>query len=142
VNGPSFENEDVVTLGRRDAEEADAAGSQRIEDSGVTLLDLDRIRAQGLNASVVTALAQLTRPDLAGFWVHVDADVLDDAVMPAVDYQVPGGPAWEELSQVLATAVASGTMVGIDVAIFNPSLDPIGSIAATLADTIAGGLIP
>jgi len=26
------------------------------------------------------------------YWIHVDADVLDDAVMPAVDYRQPGGP--------------------------------------------------
>jgi arginase len=42
------------------------------------------------------------------FWVHVDADVLDDAVMPAVDYRQPGGLSPDELATVLAVALATG----------------------------------
>ena len=33
----------------------------------------------------------LSRPELSGFWMHLDADVLDDDLMPAVDYRIPGG---------------------------------------------------
>ena len=38
------------------------------------------------------ALAHLERAGgPAGFWVHLDVDVLDDAIMPAVDYHLPTG---------------------------------------------------
>ncbi|MGH9132390.1 MAG: arginase family protein, partial [Ilumatobacteraceae bacterium] len=37
---PLVFDEDVVQFGRRDADEAAAAGSQRIEDSGVAVIDL------------------------------------------------------------------------------------------------------
>jgi arginase len=34
---------------------------------------------------------------LSRYWVHVDVDVLDPAVMPAVDAPDPGGIAYTEL---------------------------------------------
>jgi hypothetical protein len=35
---------------------------------------------------------------LEGFWAYLDAAVLEDAVMPAVDYRMPGGLSWNELA--------------------------------------------
>src|ERR1700752_1464538 len=84
--GPLVLDEDVVHLGRRDAEEADEAGSQRIEDTAITVFDLSTVRQRGAERSAHDALDQLVRPDLDGFWIHVDCDALDDAVMPALDY--------------------------------------------------------
>ncbi len=139
---PLVHDEDVVAFGRRDAEEAEAEGSQRIEESGITLIDLATVRAQGITLATSTALTQLTRPDLAGFWVHLDADVLDDTIMPAVDYRLPGGLSWAEVSTVLAAAIVSGRLAGIDITIFNPALDLTGAIAAQFVDTIITGLHP
>ena len=70
---------------------------------------------------------------------HLDADVLDDAVMPAVDYR-PGGLSWEELATILQVAVASGRAVGLNITIFNPELDGDGSIAAGFVDALVKGL--
>ena len=138
--GPLVSDEDVVHLGRRDEEEADAAGSQRIEDTPITMIDLDTIRRHGLQPALATAFETLVRPELEGFWIHLDCDVLDDAVMPAVDYRLPGGLTWAELEGILAAAVETGRVVGIEVAIFNPTLDPDGTIATTLVDCLARGL--
>ena len=38
--------------------------------------------------------------------------MLDDAIMPAVDFRLPGGLAWEELVRALRLAMASGKVVG------------------------------
>jgi hypothetical protein len=38
--------------------------------------------------------------EVEGFWIHLDADVLDDEVMPAVDYRMPGGLPPDELAGV------------------------------------------
>ena len=138
--GPLVSDEDVVHLGRRDVEEADAAGSQRIEDTPITMIDLDTIRRYGLQPALATAFETLVRPELEGFWIHLDCDVLDDAVMPAVDYRLPGGLTWAELEGILAAAVDTGRVVGIEVAIFNPTLDPDGTIATALVDCLARGL--
>ena len=73
---------------------------------------------------------------------HLDADLLDDAVMPAVDYRMPGGLSFEELSTVLSEAAGSDGLRGIDVTIFNPALDSDGTIAARFVEALARGLAP
>ena len=67
-------------------------------------------------------------------------DVLDDAVMPAVDYRLAGGLSWEELTRVLRVAVQSGRAVGLEVTIYNPQLDDDGSGARGLVSAIAAAL--
>jgi arginase len=141
---PLVRDEDVVHVGRRDADEAERAGSQRIEETPITVFDLASLRQRGPESIAHDALARLVRRDLDGIWVHLDCDALDDAVMPAVDYRLPDGLRWHELEAVLGAAIASGAVAGIEVTIFNPALDPDGSIArdlvACLTRALAGGL--
>ena len=138
---PLVRDEDVVVLGRRDAADAEAHGSQRIEDTAIAMTDLAAVRAAGVEAAAASAVARLSRPGLDGIWIHLDADVLDDAVMPAVDYRMPGGLSWDELAAVLCAGVSGGA-VGINVTIFNPKLDRDGSIARAFVDALARGLRP
>ena len=138
--GPLVGDEDVVVFGRRDAEEADAAGSRRIEDTAITVLDLASVRERGAARAASDAVEHLGRPDLDGFWIHVDCDVLDDAVMPAVDYRLPGGLSWDELETVLAAAIATGRAVGLELTIFNPALDTDGVIIRTLVARLGRAL--
>ena len=138
--GPLIRDEDVVQFGRRDAEEADEAGSQRIEDTGITVIDLPAVRERGVEQAARDALAQLDRPELDGFWIHLDCDVLDDAIMPAVDYRLPGGLSWNELETVLRMAREGGQLVGLEVTIFNPTLDNDGSITRALVTSLVHAL--
>jgi arginase len=138
--GPSVRDEDVVHLGRRDAQEADEAGSRRIEDTAIRVIDLAEVRAQGVQRAAAAAVGHLTRDELDGFWIHVDCDVLDDAVMPAVDYRIPGGLSWDELEAAVRLAVGSGRAVGMEITIFNPRLDSDGSIANALVRCLAAAL--
>ncbi|CAM3436747.1 arginase family protein [Occultella aeris] len=138
--GPLVRDSDVVQFGRRDAAEAAADGSQRIEDTDILVVDLATVSCLGTEQATSTALAHLDRVDLHGIWVHVDCDVLDDDVMPAVDYRLPGGLGWDDLAQVLRSTFDTGRVVGIDVTIFNPTLDLDGSIASCLVDCLARGL--
>jgi arginase len=137
---PLVRDEDVVAFGRRDAEDTEKYGSQRIEDTGIRVFDLAEIRTLGAADAARQAVGHLSRPELSGFWMHLDADVLDDAVMPAVDYRMPGGLSWDDLVTTLQAAVASRRAVGINVTIFNPKLDGDGSIATALVDALAKGL--
>jgi Arginase family len=86
-------------------------------------------------------MAAVTKPDLAGFWVHLDVDVLDDALMPAVDYRHPGGITWEEALMLLGGLLTSDRARGVEVTIFNPQLDLDGSIAQRLSDLIADSVL-
>jgi arginase len=143
---PLVRDEDVVQLARRDAEEAARAGSQRIEDTAITVIDLATLRQRGVEQAASDALECLVATELDGFWIHVDCDALDDAVMPAVDYRLPGGLSWSELETVLRLSMATGLVAGIEVTIFNPSLDTDGTLARALvgclARPLAGGPPP
>jgi arginase len=64
-----------------------------------------------------------------GFWIHLDADVLDDAVMPAVDSRQPDGLSYAELIELLRVLLGSDLAAGMQVTIFDPELDSTGEIA-------------
>lgn len=137
---PLVRDEDVVVFGFRDAEHAAAEGSQPVAPT-LRAMDLGAVRERGVERAAYDALAHLDREDgPAGFWIHLDVDVLDDAIMPAVDYRLPGGLSWEELTAVLRPAVASDRAGGLDVTIFNPTLDADGRIVHALVDALVAGI--
>jgi arginase len=137
--GPLVRSEDVVAFGYRDHEDQQEYGSQPLPEALKTL-DLPAVRKMGIEAAVRTAVEHLTRPELDGFFIHLDADCLDDDVMPAVDFRVPGGLSWDELGVALRIAMASGKAVGLEVTIYNPGLDADGNAGRGLADGLAAAL--
>ncbi len=134
---PLVADADVVVFAYRDAAEQAEYGSQPLPPA-VCAMDLPLVRTHGIDAAARAAVARLTRRDgPEGFWIHVDADVLDDAIMPAVDYRLPGGLSWDELRAVLRAARATTRAVGVDITIYNPALDPDGAGARGLVDAVA-----
>ena len=89
-------------------------------------------------AAAERALERLGKVD--GFWIHVDADVLDAATMPAVDSPEPGGLSFDDLTALLAALVAAPSAVGMEVTILDPDLDPDGHLAASFAAVIEAAL--
>ena len=137
---PLLRESDIVAFGYRDAEQQREYGSQDIRDTGIHVFPLDEVRGAGVRQAAERALAVLRLDDLDGIWIHVDADVLDDAIMPAVDYRLPGGLTWVELSSTLRAVMGSGKVVGLNVGIFNPALDGDGAIARRLVSCLLEGL--
>ena len=137
--GPLVRDEDVVAFAFRDGDEQRHYGSQPLAPA-IHALDLAAVRRMGIAAATAEALRHLARHDLDGFFVHVDADVLDDAIMPAVDYRLPGGLSAGELRHVLRAAAASGGFAGLEVTIYNPALDRDGSAGGLLVDALVDGL--
>lgn len=138
--GPLAEDKNIVAFGSRDEELARREGSQDIEATPIWAYSLKRVRSMGVGPATDEAVAKLVRRDLNGFWIHLDADVLDDEDMPAVDYRQPGGLSFFELSDVLRRLLATGRAVGLTVTIFNPKLDREGKIARKFVNCIAMGL--
>ena len=138
---PLVRDEDVVAFGFRDAEEQREYGSQSLPPA-VLALDLQEVRRLGVKQAAQRAVEHLTAADrpTQGFFIHLDADVVSDALMPAVDYRMPDGLSWDELRTVLETALASGRAVGIEITIYNPSLDADGSSGRQLARTLIESL--
>lgn len=138
---PLVNDEDVVLFGFRDADEQAVYGSQPLPPELVAF-DLAAVRSRGVDTTARDAVGHLTRdggPD-GGFWIHVDADVLDDAIMPAVDYRLPGGLSWEELTNVLSLSIKSRRAVGLEVTIYNPQFDPDRTGARGLVRVIGDAL--
>ena len=92
------------------------------------------IGVEGVAARIATMLA--AKPD-QGFWIHLDVDVLDDAIMPAVD--CPGSPGIppKDLVAILHPLVADERCRGMTVTVFDPDLDPDGKYAATIVSLLA-----
>lgn len=133
---PLVRAEDAVSFGFRDHEDQREYGGQPLP-ADLLVYDLPRLKDVGVEAAARAAIDHLTRPELAGFFIHFDADVLDDTVMPAVDFRVPGGLSLDDVVTVLRLAIASGKAVGIEVTIYNPTLDRDGSAGRNLVDVLA-----
>jgi arginase len=137
--GPLVRDEDAVAFGFRDEDEQREYGSQPLP-SVLAAFSLARIRGLGAAAAAQAAVAHLTRPGLDGFFIHVDADCLSDAVMPAVDYRLADGLSLRELAETLHVALASSRAKGLEVTIYNPRLDPDGAAGRALAGVLIEAL--
>ena len=135
--GPLVREEDVVALGER---ENDPAETDDVLDTEITVLDLAAVREAGVAGSARRAVDRFEENGLDGFWIHLDADVLDGGVMPAVDSPQPGGLGREELIGMLEALLASRLAAGMEVTIFDPDLDPDGQIASAFADDLVAAL--
>jgi len=97
-------SEDVALVGYRGFGDNDRFGDEHVRDSGITVLDYRDVRAGTIAGILDRALATVTMPQLQGFWVHLDVDVLDDSIMPAVDYRLEGGLTWGGGGRAWSTA--------------------------------------
>jgi arginase len=134
---PLLREEDAVVFGFRDVESAVAYGSPDVRQTAIHVLDLAEVRRLGVAAAARQGLAPLEASGVEGFWIHLDADVLNDEVMPAVDYRMPDGLWPEELIEALSVVLASPLAVGMEVTIYNPTFDDVErSAARTLARAV------
>ena len=133
---PYFRDIDVVVLGIRAQDEY----RLDLQAAGIVTRPVPILRAEGAARTAQWAHDQLA--DCAGYWVHVDVDVLDPAVMPAVDAPDPGGIAFTELELLLAGLVDTPHCLGVEITVFDPDYDPDGAYAAEIVATLAAGLAP
>ncbi|GIJ11121.1 hypothetical protein Van01_43350 [Micromonospora andamanensis] len=133
---PYFRDVDVVVLGIRAQDEY----RLDLQAAGIITRPVPALRAEGAARTAQWAHEQLA--DCAGYWVHVDVDVLDPAVMPAVDAPDPGGIAFAELEILLAGLVDTPHCLGVELTVFDPDYDPDGAYAAEIVNTVVSGLRP
>ena len=133
---PLVREEDVVALGERENDPE----TRDVLDTEIAVLDLAAVRKVGLAEAARRAVDRFERNGLDGFWIHLDADVLDGEVMPAVDSPQPGGLSRNELIEMLRVLLASRLAAGMEVTIFDPDLDPDGMVASAFADDLVAAL--
>ncbi|TDC17804.1 arginase family protein [Kribbella albertanoniae] len=132
---PYVRDTDAVMLGYRE----DEAYLETLVEAGIPHWSALRIIEDPAQAAH-GVLAHLEREELDGFWVHLDVDILDAAIMPAVDSPDPGGLDHTQLRNLLRPLLASENCVGIDIGIYDPDLDPEQVYAKELTDTLVAAL--
>jgi len=138
---PLLEARDAWLLGCRDSEEMAASGAPDPMAELAAAEARDDVAIRSAGAGEVGAQAAAALAAGAGrFWVHVDLDVLSTDAMPAVDYLLPGGLDWRELAGLLRPLATSPACVGMDVTIYNPSLDPERRLAPRIVNLLAQAL--
>jgi arginase len=114
----------VALVGNRDHEEWRGLGvtppselvpAMRIVDAPEALASDPRELGERL-------LADLEQRSEA-LWLHLDLDVLDERVFRAVTYPQPRGLGWHYLAELLAPALSSPKLIGMDITDLNADAD-------------------
>jgi len=121
---PYINEKNVWCVGNREYDKDYVAA---VENSNVRYYDLDTLRKTGIEHCVDSFLFNVEVQNLDGFWIHLDVDVLDDDLMPAVDSRTPGGLSYSELSAILEKLIGATKCVGLEITILDPDLDPMGT---------------
>lgn len=138
VPAPLVPDHAVVQLGEREGRDPDFAWPD-VSDTAITRVDVFEAAALAPGALLARVRAPLARTGWP-FWVHWDADVLDQAVMPAVDSPGSPGLAPDALAHVLGGLLADARCCGLTLTVFDPDLDPAGAYAALLVALLEGAL--
>lgn len=139
-DGPLVAPEHVALVGRRDHDQM-WYGHKALRKSAI--LDLSGIEVQklGPSASAALCLERVSVPE-GGFWIHVDADILDPSELAAVDSPEPNGLTLAQLSDLLRPLVEHPQARGMELTIYDPELDPTRDGARRLASMLEEVLAP
>jgi arginase len=131
---PYVRDSDVVVLGLRATDQY----RMDLQAAAVAVRGVPDLRAHGAARTAQWARGQLT--ECVGYWIHLDVDVLDPSVMPAVDAPDPGGIAYPELELLLRGLLAGPECLGMELTVFDPDFDVEGVYASDLVNVLVGAL--
>lgn len=132
--GPLVADADAIQIGERDSE--DPQYYKDIAETQMERLTIQWVQANGIAAAAARIVRRLEERGLDRAWMHVDLDVLDERVMPAVDSPGRPGLTYAELGQLLRELLGSGRVAGLDIAIYDPELDPDRRYAAGIVEML------
>lgn len=128
---PYFKEHHVFCVGNR---EYDVSYLAPILDSEIGYFDLKQVRSVGAVTIVNSFIKMIEEKRLDGFFIHLDVDVLNDELMPAVDSREKDGLFYEELAQFLQPLVHHHLCTGMEITILDPSMDKEGIYAKQFID--------
>lgn len=137
---PLVDAHDVALVGYRDLDHWYAPELLQLQREAMQYADVATLRSEGMERAVGARVDQLRASGVDGLWIHLDADVLDPAPMPAVDCPEPGGLTIDELVRVLDIACASGQVAGMQLTNYDPELDPDRRCGHALVELLGRGL--
>jgi arginase len=131
---------DVLLFGHRDADRWYDASLLALARDAMRSVSLEEARMRDIERTFRLRLDALLAGGVAGVWLHVDCDVLDDALMYAVDAREPGGMTFDELVSLLRALRESGRLLGLHVTNYDPVLDPDRRCGRGLVDALVDAL--
>ncbi len=135
---PYLREQDVWCVGNREYD-ADYVGT--IEKTNIHYVDLNTLRREGIKKTIADFFDVLKAESPDGFWIHLDVDVLNPKIMPAVDSPDPGGLDWLELIMMLENLLPHPLCAGMEITILDPDLDPKGDIVNSFIEKIGGVIV-
>jgi arginase len=99
------------------------------------VVDCGAVRERG-PAAVGAAAAGAVGGGSASFWLHLDLDVVDGDVLPAVSFPVATGIGWDDLAAIIRPLVASPRLVGVSITDFDADGDGDGAFARRIAGVL------
>ena len=111
---PLVNGSDLAILGRRDDADGNIYGQAALHAAGALDIPALAVRSRGVAAAAAATLERLS--GVSRIWIHVDADVLDPSVMPAVDSPEPSGLSVDELVSLASPVRARSPRrrIGVD----------------------------
>jgi arginase len=126
--------ERVAHIGRREGGEP-PYGADALESYGVLDLPKPAIDSKGAPRIAQEALDHMAGTS-GGFWIHFDVDVLDPPVFPATGDLAPGGIDLDEAVELLGPLVQHPSALGMQLTLYDPTLDQDGHEAQKLVDLL------
>ena len=120
---PYVKEEHVYCVGNREYEDWYV---NLVKDSAINYIDLHSLRKMGIEKAVSGFLQMVVSEKLDGFWIHIDVDVLNDIIMPAVDSRTEDGLLYDEFNTILQLLLSDSRAAGVEITILDPELDPTG----------------
>jgi arginase len=133
---PYVRDQDVVLIGMRATDDY----RMDLQAGGFNVRTSHDVRTHGASRTAQWARSLLS--ECTGYWVHLDVDVLDPSVMPAVDAPTPGGIAYSELENLLQGLLSGKECLGMEVTVFDPDFDADGVYAQDLVNSLVASLAP
>jgi arginase len=133
---PLVREPDVLLYG---LERVDPPEQQFLAKSPLRYVYAADIQKKGAAASARNALAHLHAESRA-FVLHLDTDIIAQEEFAPVNVPGSGGLNFDDVRQSLREVLSQKTLLGLDVAQYNPDRDPDRSGAQKLVDLLVDGL--
>jgi len=130
---PLVRESDVVLFG---FERLDPPEQQYLSSSLFRSYPAQTIKSQGSAAAAQKVLDRI-QGGKHQFILHVDLDVIDSDLFPPVNLPGRGGLSLGQVREALKVFVGHPNLLAVDVAGYNPELDPSGEGARLIVDLLA-----
>ena len=135
---PVLQARRVVVLGARSWEPAEA---HRLERLGVRVISADEVHERGLRVCMAEALHRV-QGDSQPWGLSLDVDAIDPLQAPATGTPVAGGLQADDLATALRGLAWAEGLQAIELAEYNPRLDPDCQTARQVVALIAALMAP